>query len=120
MKRKPEKTQSFAKLGNVYKNSDKKWDSESFKNMGNEKYKQGQFDEAIALYTEAIGMNSTIASYYSNRSAALIGLGKLIDAILDCKIAIRIDPSYHRAHYRLASLYLRYYLNSDLVNVCLH
>ncbi|CAH1446210.1 unnamed protein product [Lactuca virosa] len=108
MKRKPEKTQSFAKLGNVYKNSDKKWDSESFKNMGNEKYKQGQFDEAIALYTEAIGMNSTIASYYSNRSAALIGLGKLIDAILDCKIAIRIDPSYHRAHYRLASLYLRF------------
>ncbi|KAI3750678.1 hypothetical protein L2E82_21414 [Cichorium intybus] len=108
MKKKPEKTQSFQKLGNVYGNSPKKWDSESFKNMGNEKYKQGRFDEAIALYTEAIGMNSTIASYYSNRSAALIGLGKLIDAILDCKIAIRIDPSYHRAHYRLASLYLRF------------
>ncbi|KAL4557617.1 hypothetical protein LXL04_035802 [Taraxacum kok-saghyz] len=108
MKRKPEKPQSHEKLGNVYGNSAKKWDSESFKNMGNEKYKQGMFDEAISLYTEAIGMDSTIASYYSNRSAALIGLGKLIDAILDCKIAIRIDPSYHRAHYRLASLYLRF------------
>nr|GEZ81258.1 hypothetical protein [Tanacetum cinerariifolium] len=76
--------------------------------MGNEKYKEGRFDEAIALYTEAIGMDSSVACYYSNRSAALIGLGKLVDAILDCRIAIRIDPSYHRAHYRLGSLYLRF------------
>ncbi|KAJ9545886.1 hypothetical protein OSB04_025593 [Centaurea solstitialis] len=108
MKKKPEKAQNYGKLGNVYGNSAKKWDPESFKNLGNEKYKEGRFDEAIALYTEAIGRDSTIASYYSNRSAALIGLGKLVDAILDCKIAIRIDASYHRAHYRLASLYLRF------------
>lgn len=109
MKKKPEKTQTYnGKLGNIYGNSAKKWDPEAFKNFGNDKYKQGRFDEAIALYTEAIGMDSTIASYYSNRSAALIGLGKLVDAILDCKIAIRINPSYHRAHYRLASLYLRF------------
>ncbi|KVI07260.1 inactive TPR repeat-containing thioredoxin TTL3-like [Cynara cardunculus var. scolymus] len=108
MKKKPEKTQTYGKLGNIYGNLPKKWDPEAFKNLGNDKYKQGRFDEAIALYTEAIRMDSTIASYYSNRSAALIGLGKLVDAILDCKIAIRIDPSYHRAHYRLASLYLRF------------
>nr|XP_043618019.1 inactive TPR repeat-containing thioredoxin TTL3-like [Erigeron canadensis] len=96
------------KQGNIYGNSARKPDHEAFKNMGNERYKEGRFDEAIALYTEAIGMDSRIASYYSNRSAALIGLGKLTDAILDCKIAIRIDPSYHRAHYRLASLYIRF------------
>ncbi|XP_071712141.1 inactive TPR repeat-containing thioredoxin TTL3-like [Rutidosis leptorrhynchoides] len=109
MKKKPDIRKGYnGKLGNINGNSVKKTDHEAFKNMGNEKYKQGRFDEAIALYTEAIGINSSIASYYSNRSAALIGLGKLIDAILDCKVAIRIDPSYHRAHYRLASLYLRF------------
>lgn len=107
-KKKPEITKSYngKVLGNIY--GAKKPDPDRFKNIGNEKYKQGRFDEAVALYTEAIGIDSTIACYYSNRSAALIGLGKLIDAILDCKIAIRIDPSYHRAHYRLGSLYLRF------------
>ncbi|KAI3807787.1 hypothetical protein L1987_23721 [Smallanthus sonchifolius] len=108
MKKKPDRAKSYGKLGNIYGNSGRKPDPEVFKNIGNEKYKQGQFDEAIKLYTEAIGIDSTIACYYSNRSAALIGLGKFLDAILDCKIAIRINPSYHRAHYRLASLYLRF------------
>ncbi|PWA93012.1 Tetratricopeptide-like helical [Artemisia annua] len=99
---------NYSNLGNIYGNAVKKAGHESFKKLGNEKYKEGRFDEAIALYTEAIGMDSSIACYYSNRSAALIGQGKLVDAILDCKIAIRIDPSYHRAHYRLGSLYLRF------------
>ncbi|XP_076947951.1 TPR repeat-containing thioredoxin TTL1-like [Bidens hawaiensis] len=108
MKKKPDNTRLNGKLGNIYGNSVKKPDPEVFKTIGNEKYKQGRFDEAIKLYTEAIGIDSTVACYYSNRSAALISLGKFIDAILDCKIAIRINPSYHRAHYRLASLYLRF------------
>ncbi|XP_076882185.1 TPR repeat-containing thioredoxin TTL1-like [Bidens hawaiensis] len=108
MKKKPDNTRSNTKLGNIYGNSVKKPDPEVFKNIGNEKYKQGRFDEAIKLYTEAIGIDSTVACYYSNRSAALIGLGKFIDAILDCKIAIRINPLYHRAHHRLGSLYLRF------------
>lgn len=110
MKKKPDNTKIYGKLGNIYGNSPKKPDHEAFKNIGNERYKQGRFEEAIALYTEAIGMDSSIACYYSNRSAAFIGVGKLVDAILDCKIAIRIDPSYHRAHYRLATLFLRYYM----------
>ncbi|MFS7947246.1 putative tetratricopeptide-like helical domain superfamily [Helianthus anomalus] len=109
MRKKPDSiAKSYGKLGNIYGSSGNKTDPEVFKNIGNEKYKQGRFEEAIKLYTEAIGIDSKTACYYSNRSAALIGLGKFIDAILDCKIAIHINPSYHRAHYRLASLYLRY------------
>ncbi|KAI3762191.1 hypothetical protein L1987_52615 [Smallanthus sonchifolius] len=108
MKKKPDRAKAYGKQGNIYGNLGRKPDPEVFKNIGNEKYKQGRFDEAIKLYTEAIGIDSTIACYYSNRSAALIGLGKFLDAIFDCKIAIRINPSYHRAHYRLASLYLRF------------
>ncbi|KAF5766428.1 putative tetratricopeptide-like helical domain superfamily [Helianthus annuus] len=108
MRKKPDIAKSYGKLGNIYGSSGNKTDPEVFKNIGNEKYKQGRFEEAIKLYTEAIGIDSKVACYYSNRSAALIGLGKFIDAILDCKIAIRINPSYHRAHYRLASLYLRF------------
>ncbi|KAJ6774366.1 INACTIVE TPR REPEAT THIOREDOXIN TTL3-LIKE PROTEIN [Salix purpurea] len=82
-------------------------DPEVLKNRGNERYKQGRFEEALAFYDRAIARDSTKATYRSNRSAALIGLGRLIEAVAECKEAIRLDPSYQRAHYRLATIYFR-------------
>ncbi|RZC64567.1 hypothetical protein C5167_008252 [Papaver somniferum] len=86
--------------------STSRYDSEALKEMGKE-YKKGKFVEALALYDRAIAMNPEKASYRSNKSAALTGLGRILDAAVECKEAIRIDPSYHRAHHRLATLYLR-------------
>ncbi|KAK9134295.1 hypothetical protein Syun_013625 [Stephania yunnanensis] len=82
-------------------------DPEQLKIMGNEDYKEGRFAEALALYEAAIAIDSGKASYRSNKSAALTGLGRLLEAVFECREAIRIDPFYHRAHHRLASLYLR-------------
>lgn len=82
-------------------------DPEVLKNKGNERYKQGRFEEALAFYDRAIALDSTKATYRSNRSAALIGLGRLVEALVECKEAIRLDPSYQRAHYRLAKIYVR-------------
>ncbi|KAI5589082.1 hypothetical protein BDE02_05G138000 [Populus trichocarpa] len=82
-------------------------DPEVLKNKGNERYKQGRFEEALAFYDRAIALDSAKATYRSNRSAALIGLGRLIEAVVECKEAIRLDPSYQRAHYRLATIYFR-------------
>ncbi|KAG6514393.1 hypothetical protein ZIOFF_024746 [Zingiber officinale] len=82
-------------------------DPEELKEMGNEEYKEGRFAEALAMYDRAIVMDPGKASYYANKAAALTGLGRLFDAVAQCKEAIRIDPAYHRAHHRLASLYLR-------------
>ncbi|KAF2291532.1 hypothetical protein GH714_025227 [Hevea brasiliensis] len=84
-----------------------KMDPEVLKNIGNEKYKQGRCEEALAFYDRAIALDSSKATYRSNRSAALIGLGRLIEAVAECKEAIRLDPSYQRAHRRLATLYIR-------------
>ncbi|XP_030947853.1 TPR repeat-containing thioredoxin TTL1-like [Quercus lobata] len=113
----------FGKLGGnvvmgniVRKNSDEfgqlrglvnRLDPEAFKSKGNEAYKQGRFDEALALYDRAIGLDSNKATYRCNKSAALIGLGRIMEAVFECKEAILIEPSYHRAHHRLANLYLR-------------
>ncbi|KAJ4840327.1 hypothetical protein Tsubulata_023741 [Turnera subulata] len=82
-------------------------DPEVLKNMGNDKYKKGKFEEALALYNRAISLDPTKAAYRSNRSAALIGLGRLMEAVAECKEAIRLDPCYARAHHRLATLYAR-------------
>lgn len=107
----------IAVMGNIVrKNSDEfrqvggvvnRLDPEAFKSMGNEAYKQGRFEDALALYDRAIGLDSNKATYRCNKSAALIGLGRVMEAVFECKEAILIEPSYQRAHHRLANLYLR-------------
>ncbi|KAL2317711.1 hypothetical protein Fmac_031587 [Flemingia macrophylla] len=84
-----------------------KVDPEVLKSMGNEAYKQGRFEEALALYQQAIALDSNKATYHCNKSAALIGLGRLQEAILECEESIKLDPSYVRAHNRLATIYFR-------------
>ncbi|XP_031093178.1 TPR repeat-containing thioredoxin TTL4-like [Ipomoea triloba] len=82
-------------------------DPEQLKILGNEDYKNGRFAEALALYDAAISIDPNKASYRSNKSAALSALGRLLEAVFECREAIRIEPSYHRAHNRLATLYVR-------------
>lgn len=81
---------------------------EVLKSMGNEAYKKGDFEEALALYDKAISLDSNKATYRCNKSAALIGLGRFQEAIMECEDSIRLDPSYERAHNRLATIYFRY------------
>lgn len=83
-------------------------DPEELKIMGNEDYKNGRFAEALALYDAAISIDPNKASYRSNKSAALTALGQLLEAVFECREAIRIEPHYQRAHNRLATLYIRY------------
>ncbi|XP_020220707.2 inactive TPR repeat-containing thioredoxin TTL3 [Cajanus cajan] len=82
-------------------------DPEQLKIMGNEDYKNGRFAEALALYDAAIAIDPNKASYRSNKSAALTALGRHLEAVFECREAIRIESHYHRAHNRLGNLYLR-------------
>ncbi|XP_009627310.1 inactive TPR repeat-containing thioredoxin TTL3-like [Nicotiana tomentosiformis] len=93
--------------GNTFRHSANKLDPDALKSIGNEQYRQGKFEEALALYNQAIEIDPKNACYYSNKSASLMCLGRLIEAVLACREAIRLDPSYHNAHFRLARLYLR-------------
>ncbi|XP_057442566.1 TPR repeat-containing thioredoxin TTL1-like [Lotus japonicus] len=82
-------------------------DPEVLKSTGNEAYKKGRFEEALALYDQAIALDSNKATYHCNKSAALIGLGRFEEAIFECEESIRLEPSYIRAHNRLATIYFR-------------
>ncbi|KAJ8539451.1 hypothetical protein K7X08_013703 [Anisodus acutangulus] len=95
--------------GSFFRGSTNKLDPDILKSIGNEKYKQGKFTDALALYNKAIAIDPRNACYYSNKSAALMSLSRVIEAIVACREAIRLDPCYHNAHYRLARLYLRHY-----------
>ncbi|KAG2332277.1 hypothetical protein Bca4012_018170 [Brassica carinata] len=80
---------------------------EELKRLGNDKYRRGSFAEALSFYDRAISLSPENASYRSNRAAALTALRRLGEAVKECLEAVRLDPSYSRAHQRLASLYLR-------------
>ncbi|KAL6838639.1 hypothetical protein ACP4OV_031353 [Aristida adscensionis] len=82
-------------------------DPEEVKRAGNEQYKKGCFEEALKLYDRALALCPDNAACRGNRAAALIGLRRLGDAVKECEEALRIDPSYARAHQRLASLHIR-------------
>ncbi|KAE9610296.1 hypothetical protein Lal_00006114 [Lupinus albus] len=82
-------------------------DPEQLKILGNEDYKNGRFAEALALYDAAISVDPNKASYRSNKSAALTALGRLLEAVFECRVAIKIEPHYQRAHNRLGNLHMR-------------
>ncbi|KAA8516351.1 hypothetical protein F0562_016644 [Nyssa sinensis] len=80
---------------------------EELNNAGNEKYRRGCFMEAISYYNKAIELCPQNAACHNNKAAALAGLGKFLEAVGMCLEAIKCDPSYGRAHYRLGTLYSR-------------
>ncbi|KAG2594859.1 hypothetical protein PVAP13_5KG028600 [Panicum virgatum] len=82
-------------------------DPEEVKRAGNDQYRKGCFEEALRLYDRALALCPDNAACRANRAAALIGLRRLGEAVKDCEEALRIDPSYARAHHRLASLHIR-------------
>jgi DnaJ family protein C protein 7 len=94
---------------------------EEIKNQANEQYKQGRYEEAIKLYTQAIGKHQYIyiyckcviantippidaspktATYYNNRAAALMMQKKYKDAANDCRLATQLDPQNAKAYLR--------------------
>lgn len=83
-------------------------DPEEVTRAGNEQYKRGQLVEALKLYEKAVAMCPGNAACRNNRAAALAGLGRLGEAVRECEEAVRLDPTYGRAHQRLASLLLRF------------
>lgn len=80
---------------------------EEVKRVGNELFKKGCFAEALKLYDRAVELSPTNAAYHSNRAAALSGLGRIGEAVIECEEAIKLEPTFARAHHRLATLLLR-------------
>ncbi|CAH8255511.1 unnamed protein product [Arabidopsis lyrata] len=94
-------------------------ESEEVKRLGNEMYRKGLFNEALKLYDRAIALSPTNAAYRSNRAAALTGLARIGEAVMECEEAVRSDPNYGRAHHRLALLLIRLgQVNSARKHLC--
>jgi small glutamine-rich tetratricopeptide repeat-containing protein alpha len=75
--------------------------ADKHKTEGNELMKQEKFNEALEQYNKAIDIDKNNAVYYCNRAAAHSKLSDFTSSIEDCKIALKIDPSYGKAWGRL-------------------
>ncbi|KAL0215761.1 hypothetical protein P9112_007945 [Eukaryota sp. TZLM1-RC] len=75
------------------------------KDKGNEHFKNQNYSEAIALYTQAIDELSPFSwtTLYLNRAAAYQATKQYEKSINDCNQAIKIDPDCWKAHRRLGA-----------------
>ncbi|KAI9318246.1 hypothetical protein BX666DRAFT_1936491 [Dichotomocladium elegans] len=74
--------------------------AEEIKARANAEYKNGSYNEAVALYSQAIELSPSTPTYYANRAAALMMLGRYSEASADCRSATDLDPSNIKAFLR--------------------
>ena len=84
----------------------------SFYFRGNQAYKNGDLSKAEDCYTQGVNCVSksetsvsclrALMLCYSNRAATRMSLGRMRDALGDCKMATAIDPNFIRVQVRAA------------------
>jgi tetratricopeptide (TPR) repeat protein len=72
------------------------------KDEGNNFFKNKQYEEAIEKYTEAIALDPTDVTFYSNRSACFAALNKWAEAADDGKQCIIVDKNFVKGYFRQA------------------
>jgi tetratricopeptide (TPR) repeat protein len=77
--------------------------AEEYKEAGNKAFSAKNYDEAIKCYTNAIKEDKTNHVFYSNRSASYAGKRKWDEAVSDAKECIKLNPSFIKGYYRLAT-----------------
>merc|ERR1711962_807806 len=79
------------------------------KEEGNTTFKNGKFQEAYDLYSEALSIDpnnkSANSKLFCNRATVCSKLDRLEEAIQDCTKAIELDETYLKAYMRRAKCY---------------
>eukprot|EP01116_Phalansterium_solitarium_P001683 TRINITY_DN11496_c0_g1_i1.p1 TRINITY_DN11496_c0_g1~~TRINITY_DN11496_c0_g1_i1.p1 ORF type:complete len:502 (-),score=167.73 TRINITY_DN11496_c0_g1_i1:49-1452(-) len=85
----------------------------SFKDLGNRKFAENSFREAVAMYSKAINLAPDVATFYGNRSAAWFHLGEFAECANDCAAALARDPKLLKVQQRATKAYVQL---ADVVN----
>jgi len=76
--------------------------AEAKKAEGNNFFKKGDYRSAIPFYTEAIEIDPSMHTYYSNRSACYAGLNDWENALKDGESCIKVNKQFIKGYYRAA------------------
>lgn len=74
--------------------------AEEHKAAGNEHFKSGRYDEAVASFTLAIEADGTNHVYYSNRSAAHAAAERWTEALADAEKTTEMKPDWAKGYAR--------------------
>ena len=74
----------------------------AFNGMGLVAHRRGQWQDALALFQEALIIDDEFAEAYNNRGAVLLQRQGFGDAADDFRAALAIDPGFVNARYNLA------------------
>lgn len=81
--------------------------AQKLKDEGNKAFKEGNFEEAIRLYSEAIACcTSDTHLLYSNRSAAFMALNMFQDALNDGFKCTEVNPAWSKGYFRIGKAFL--------------
>jgi len=70
------------------------------KNKGNAAFQANNFTDAIKFYSEAIQLDPTDHTFFTNRSASYAGLNDHKKALDDANEAIKLNKNWMKGHYR--------------------
>ena len=86
-------------------------EAEYFRKQGKEYYNADNYTAAYDAYSLALSNGSSDWSFrpavYGNRAAALMMLGRYIEAIDDCTMAVREDPTLIKLHCRKGRAFIK-------------
>jgi len=74
--------------------------AEAAKTRGNELYKRGEYSAAVDMYSKAVRLQPSNATFRINRAAAALMLERAQDALEDCQAALAVEPTLIKAHVR--------------------
>ncbi|XP_029659990.1 stress-induced-phosphoprotein 1 [Formica exsecta] len=74
--------------------------AEEEKELGNQKYKDGDYPAAIKHYSEAVRRNPDDPKYYSNRAACYTKLAAFDLGLKDCEKVVELDPKFIKGWIR--------------------
>ncbi|KAH9610902.1 hypothetical protein KSS87_015497 [Heliosperma pusillum] len=90
---------------------------DKWRRRGNDAYEKGDLSKAEDFYTWGVNcippsdashvVFAPLVRCYSNRAATRMALGRLREAVHDCLMAVKLDPTFHRAQMRAANCYLQ-------------
>ena len=90
-------------VARVSDNVTRQTDVDDLINQGNAQEDQGQLENALASYEQAIAINPNSARAYSNRGNVLQSLNRVKEAIASYDQAVAIKPDYAEAFYNKAN-----------------
>lgn len=68
--------------------------------LGNEQFKIGEYQQAAVHYTEALEIKKDVAAVWSNRAMCWLKLANAEKALADADQCLALDPEYAKAHFR--------------------